>query len=240
VFEEVLMTSQVMGQRITATPAARQTTTVATTVGDVMTTRVISVAESTGYKDIVGLLHRHRVSAVPVLDVAGRVVGVVSEADLLMKQTAPALPVGAVRLAWRLRERSKASAVTAGELMTSPAVTIRADADVAKAARLMRDRNVRRLPVTGADGRLVGIVCRTDVLRVYERPDEQIREEITTGVIAGRFLLDPLDFDVSVESGIVTIAGRAESGTVALTLIAAIRNVEGTVAVHDRLSYPPA
>jgi len=227
------MTSQTTDQRTTATPAT-------TLVQDVMNTRVISVAHGAGYKDIVTLLRRHRVSAVPVLDAAGRVTGVVSGADLLMKQTAPALPVGAVRLAWRLRERSKASACTAAELMTSPAVTVRADADVAKAARLMRDRNVRRLPVTGADGRLVGIVSRTDVLSVYERPDEQIHDEITTGVIAGRFLLDPLDFDVTVTSGIVTIAGRVESGAVALSLLAAIRNVEGAVAVRDRLSYPPA
>jgi CBS domain-containing protein len=227
------MTSQITDQRTTATPAT-------TLVQDVMNPRVISVTEGAAYKDIVTLLRRHRVSAVPVLDAAGRVTGVVSEADLLMKQTAPALPVGAVRLAWRLRERSKASACTAAELMTSPAVTVRADADVAKAARLMRDRNVRRLPVTGADGRLVGIVSRTDVLSVYERPDEQIRDEITTSVIAGRFLLDPLDFDVTVTSGIVTIAGRVKSGAVALSLLAAIRNVEGAVAVRDRLSYPPA
>lgn len=227
------MTSQITDQRTTATPAT-------TLVQDVMTTRVISVTEGAGYKDIVTLLRRHRVSAVPVLDAAGRVTGVVSGADLLMKQTAPALPVGTVRLAWRLRERSKASACTAAELMTSPAVTVRAGADVATAARLMRDRNVRRLPVTGADGRLVGIVSRTDVLSVYERPDEQIRDEITTGVLAGRFLLDPLDFDVTVASGIVTIAGRVESGAVALSLLAAIRNVEGAVAVRDRLSYPPA
>lgn len=226
------MTSQTTDQRTTATPST-------TLVQDVMTTRVISVTEGAGYKDIVTLLRRHRVSAVPVLDAAGRVTGVVSEADLLMKQTAPALPVGAVRLAWRLRERSKASACTAAELMTSPAVSVRADADVAKAARLMRDRNVRRLPVTGADGRLVGIVSRTDVLSVYERPDEQIRDEITTCVIAGRLLLDPLDFDVTVTSGIVTIAGRVESGAVALSLLAAIRNVEGAVAVRDRLTYPP-
>jgi len=241
------MTSETSDQRITTTPAVRQVITYArssaattTLVEDVMTTRVVSVTEATGYKDIVTLLRRHRVSAVPVLNAAGRVTGVVSEADLLMKQTAPALPVGAVRLAWRLRERSKASACTAAELMTSPAVTVRADADVAKAARLMRDRNVRRLPVTGADGRLVGIVSRTDVLSVYERPDEQIRDEITTGVIAGRFLLDPLDFDVTSTSGIVTMAGRVESSAVALSLLAAIRGVEGTVAVRDRLTYPPA
>src|SRR5262249_55478535 len=94
VVEEVLMTSQTTDQRTTATPAT-------TLVQDVMNTRVISVAEGAGYKDIVTLLRRHRVSAVPVLDAAGRVIGVVSEADLLMKQTAPALPVGAVRLAWR-------------------------------------------------------------------------------------------------------------------------------------------
>ena len=227
------MTSQIADQRTTATPAT-------TLVQDVMTTRVISVTEATGYKDVVTLLRRHRVSAVPVLDAGGRVIGVVSEADLLMKQTAPALPVGAVRLAWRLRERSKASACTAAELMTSPAVTVRADADVARAARLMRDRNVRRLPVTGADGRLVGIVSRTDVLSVYERPDEQIRDEITTGVVAGRFLLDPLDFDVTVTSGIVTIAGPVESSAVALSLLAAIRTAEGAVAARDRLTYPPA
>jgi CBS domain-containing protein len=240
------MTSQVSDQRIAATPAARRAITRArsaatttTLVEDVMTTRVISVTETTGYKDIVTLLRRHRVSAVPVLDAAGRVTGVVSEADLLIKQAAPPLPPGAVRLAWRLRERSKASASTAAELMTSPAVTVRVDAEVARAARLMRDRNVRRLPVTDADGRLVGIVSRTDVLSVYERPDEQIRDEIAAGVIAGRFLLDPLDFDVTVTYGIVTIAGRVESSAVALSMLAAIRGVEGTVAVRDRLSYPP-
>jgi len=211
----------------------------ATTVQDVMTSRVVSVPESAGYKDIVTLLRRNRVSAVPVVDQAGRVTGVVSEADLLIKQTAPALPAGAVRMAWRLRERSKASAVTAAELMTSPAVTVTPDADVARAARLMRDRRVKRLPVVDADGRLAGIVSRMDVLSVYERPDAQIRGEVTTGVIAGRFLLDPLDFEVAVRSGIVTITGQAESRAVALSLLGAVRNVEGVVAVRDRLSYPP-
>jgi CBS domain-containing protein len=218
--------------------AVEPTAAAATTVEEVMTTRVISVTESAGYKDIVRLLRRHRVSALPVLDADGRVTGVVSEADLLMKQTAPALPAGTVRLAWRLRERSKASAVTAAELMTSPAVTVGARADVATAARLMGDHKVKRLPVIDADRHLVGIVSRTDVLSVYERPDDQIRDEITAGVI-GRFQLDPLDFDVSVTSGIVTIAGRAQSTAVALALLGAIRNAEGAIAVRDRLSYPP-
>lgn len=209
-----------------------------TTVRDVMTARVVWVPESAGYKDIVTLLRRHRISAVPVLDRAGRVTGVVSEADLLMKQTAPALPVGAVRLAWRLTERSKASAAAAAELMTSPAVTVAADAEVGSAARLMQNHRVKRLPVVDADGRLAGIVSRTDVLSVYERPDEQIRDEITTGVLARRFRLDPLTFEVTVKSGIVTISGQAENHAVALTLLGAVRHVEGVVAVRDRLSYP--
>lgn len=210
----------------------------ATTVEDVMTTRVVSVPESAGYKDIVTLLRRNRVSAVPVVDSAGRVTGVVSEGDLLAKQTAPALPTGSVRMAWRLRERSKASAVTAAELMTSPAVTVTPGADVATAARLMRDRRVKRLPVVGPDGRLAGIVSRMDVLSVYERPDGQIRAEVATGVIAGRLQLDPPEFEITVKSGIVTITGRVDSGAVALSLLGAVRDVEGVVAVRDRLSYP--
>ena len=210
-----------------------------TTVRDVMTSNVVSVPESAGYKDIVTLLHRNRVSAVPVLDRRGRVMGVVSEADLLAKQTAPPLPTGLVRLAWRLRERTKASAVTAAELMTSPAVTIPAGAGVGEAARLMRDRQVKRLPVVDTDGRLAGIVSRVDVLTVYERPDERIRDEIVTDVIAVRLRLDPPRFEVTVRSGIVTIAGRAESLAVGLSLLGAVREVEGVVAVRDELSYPP-
>lgn len=212
----------------------------ATTVRDVMTTRVISVPEAATYKDIVTLLHRNRVSAVPVLDSGGRVTGVVSEADLLAKQTAPALPSGAIRLAWRLRERTKADAVTAAELMTSPAVTVTADAEVTRAARVMRDRHVKRLPVVDGDGHLAGIVSRVDVLSVYERPDDRIRTEIVTGVIAGLFVLDPVCFDVTVRSGIVTVTGQVESAAVALSLLGAVRGVEGVVAVRDRLSYPAA
>jgi CBS-domain-containing membrane protein len=204
-----------------------------------MTTRVISVPESAGYKQIVALLRRYRVSAVPVLDPHGRVTGVVSEADLLMKQTAPALPVGLIRLAWRLTERSKATAATAAELMTSPAVTITDDVEVAKAARLMQDRHIKRLPVVDGDGHLTGIVSRVDLLSVYERPDDRIREQIINGVIVGRFQLSPLSFEVTVKSGVVTITGPMESYASALYLLAAIHSLEGVVAVHDRLSHPP-
>jgi CBS domain-containing protein len=119
-------------------------------------------------------------------------------------------------------------------------VTVGPDASVGQAARLMQDRHVKRLPVVDAGGQLVGIVSRVDVLSVYERPDAEIRHEITAGVIAGRFQLDPLAFEVTVRSGIVTMSGRAESRIAALTLLSAVLHVEGVVAVRDRLGYPAA
>lgn len=209
-----------------------------TTVGDVMTTSVVAVREDTGYKELVTLLRRHRVSAFPVLDQEDRVVGLVSEADLLVKAAAPALPLGPVRLAWRLEERSKVTGAAAADLMSTPPVTIGPAAAVTDAARLMQSRRVKRLPVVDQDGRLVGIISRTDVLSVYERPDEQVRDEVIKAVIAGEFALDPSLFDVTVKSGIVTITGSVDRRAAALSLLGAARYVEGVVAVRDRLRYP--
>jgi CBS-domain-containing membrane protein len=209
-----------------------------TTVGDVMTTNVVAVREGTGYKEIVTLLREHRVSAFPVVDQEDRVVGVVSEADLLVKPAAPAFPQGQIRLAWRLEERSKATGVTAADLMSTPPITIGPAAAVREAARLMQSRQVKRLPVVGKDGRLVGIISRTDVLGVFERPDEQIRDEVIRSISAGELGLDPDLLDVAVKSGIVTISGPVDRRATALSLLGAARYVDGVVAVRDRLSYP--
>ena len=150
------------------------------TVADVMTRSVVAVRETAGYKDIVKVMRRRRVSAFPVLDSADHVVGVVSEADLLLKEAVVASASTGTVPPWaagREKERAKATGVAAAELMTRPAVTIGPDATVAAAARLMYSRHVKRLPVVDATGRLVGIVSRVDVLSVFGRPDEQIRAE---------------------------------------------------------------
>jgi CBS domain-containing protein len=97
--------------------------------------------------------------------------------------TAPALPHGPVRLAWRLEERSKATGVTAADLMSTPPVTIGAAAAVTEAARVMQSRRVKRLAVIGQDDRLVGITSRTDVLSLFERPDEHVRDEVIKAVM---------------------------------------------------------
>jgi CBS domain-containing protein len=210
-----------------------------TTVRDVMTTRVIAVKRSAEFKQIAAVLRQYRVSACPVIDDGGRVIGVVSEADLLYKAADCELPAGLIRLRWKLGEESKITAVTARELMTSPAVTIQADVPVQVAARVMRDRRLKRLPVVGTGGELVGIVTRTDVLGVYDRPDADILAAVKI-VVADEFGTSPDDVEVSVSSGVVTLSGSVPLQEMALELAARIRHIEGVVAVRDRLAVGPA
>jgi CBS domain-containing protein len=208
-----------------------------TTVREVMTDSVVAVRVNAEFKEMVAVMRRRRISAFPVIDASSRVVGVVSEADLLLKEASPAVSQGAIRLAWRQRDR-KAAGVTAAEVMTKPAVTIHEDAPVAEAARLMQSRKLKRLPVVDDNGRLRGIISRTDVLSVFERPDQEIQDEVIKDVIAGEFGLDPEMFVVTVTSGIVTITGSVERRPDALGLLASIRHLEGVIGVRDRLSYP--
>jgi predicted transcriptional regulator len=133
---------------------------------------------------------------------------------------------------------ARAAALTAAELMTRPAITISPEASVADAARTMHAKHVKRLPVVTAAGRLVGIVSRSDILRVYDRLDDDIRKEIEEGVIKGGFCLDSLAFNVTVSGDVVTLVGQIEREPVALSLLQAVRCVDGVVAVREKLSYP--
>jgi CBS domain-containing protein len=211
---------------------------VAATVKDVMTRNVVAVRKHAGYKDIVAVMRRRHVSALPVLDDHDRVVGVVSEADLLLKEAYADRPSGSPRLLLRRRDRAKAGALAAGGLMTSPAVTIAPEATVAEAAQVMHGRRVKRLPVVDSAGRLAGIVSRVDLLGIYDRPDGQIGAEILSEVIKDKFSLDPCAFDVTVASGVVTIAGQAGSLSVAESLLDAVWDVPGVIDIRNRLSYP--
>jgi CBS domain-containing protein len=210
------------------------------TVGDVMTTNVVALRDDADYKEIVAVLRTYRVSACPVIDDGYRVMGLVSEADLLCKLTDPDYPAGLERLRWRLTQQTKANALTAGQLMTSPAIAVHPWATLAEAARQMEQRQIKRLPVVDQDERLVGIVTRSDVLSVYERPDDDIRDEVANVILGEEFDLDPDEFDVAVNSGIVTIAGPVDGLKTALRLLGRIRHSEGVVGTRDRLHYPGA
>lgn len=209
-----------------------------TTVGEVMTCQVMAAREEADFKEIVAVMRHGRVSALPVLDSDNRVIGVVSEADLLAKEAVAGGQNAVLHWPHRAEER-KASAVLARDLMTRPAVTIGRDATVVEAARMMRARRVKRLVVTNEMGRLLGIVSRIDVLSVYDREDDDIRDEIVNDIIIGDYALNPDAFEVLVRCGIVTITGQAESRSVAGHLLEAIRHVEAVVDIRDRLSHPP-
>jgi CBS domain-containing protein len=212
-------------------------------VRDVMTTHVVAVRANASFKEIAATLRGQRVSAFPVLGDGGKVIGVVSEADLIAKEALVAgyeKHPGPLSGLLHRRELEKAKGVTAAELMTQPPVTTGADDLVSHAAHLMHSRQVKRLPVVDEDGCLVGIISRTDVLSVFSRPDEDIRREVTETVILKEFLTDPASFTVTVKDGIVTLEGKPESAPVGRDIVAAVRHIEGVVAVRDRLAYPPA
>jgi len=207
-------------------------------VKDVMSTRVVAVRRTASFKEMAARLHRHGVSAFPVLDEEGKVVGVVSEADLLTKEAFGDSAASAFSWMTRRRDQVKADGATAAELMSTPPVTIGPDESVEHAAWLMYARGVKRLPVTRPDGRLIGIVTRSDVLSVFDRKDEEIRREIREGVLRRKFLCNPNRFTVTIKDGVVTIEGTPEATDVGLDIIAEAKHVQGVVAVRDRLSYP--
>ncbi|MEU8433249.1 CBS domain-containing protein [Streptomyces sp. NPDC029216] len=197
------------------------------TVSDVMTHTAVAIGREASYKEIVELMHQWKVSAVPVLEGEGRVVGVVSEADLLPKEefrrTEPLLPD-------QLEEASKAGGVLAEELMSSPAITVHHDAPVAEAARIMARKHVKRLPVVNEVGMLEGVVSRSDLLKVFLRPDEELEEEIRLAVLAE--LTPGVTFDFAVQDGVVTLCGPVRDRALIPLLARAIRAVEGVVDVR--------
>jgi CBS domain-containing protein len=148
-----------------------------TAVKDVMTTQVAAVMRGATFKEMAAMLLRFRVSALPVIDDEEKVIGVVSEADMLAKEVLG--DPGVISGMLHHREVRKAEGLTAGDLMTHPAVTVRPEESVEHAARLMYTLRIKRLPVVNAGGCLVGMLSRTDVLAVYDRPDEEIRDRLS-------------------------------------------------------------
>lgn len=209
-------------------------------VGDVMTRHVVSILDFTPFKDVVRVLLDHNVSAVPVVDAERRVRGIVSEADLIEKaaQRTEGYPEPWELLTRRGRDlRSKAEAQTAAELMTAPAITVRADLAVAQAARLMRKYGVKRLPVVDEAGVLVGIVSRGDLLKPFLRSDEAIREAVVQDIVLESMCVDPQSLDVRVCDGVVTLEGEMENEFVARDTARMVGELDGVVSVVDRLRY---
>jgi CBS domain-containing protein len=208
------------------------------TVNEVMTQAVASVDEAASYRDLVDLLIDRRISAVPVVDAFQRVLGVVSEADLLRKiEYAGAEAPRLFDSRRRRGDRGKALARTAAELMSKPAVTALTGTTIAAAARLMDRENVKRLPVVDELGRLIGIVTRGDLLKVHLRPDDEIRTDVETVVLRRALGTRAVDVTVEVDAGVVTLTGLVERVTTAEEVVRLSRLVPGVVQVVDEVRY---
>ncbi len=190
-------------------------------VGSVMTGDVVPARDSTPRADLERWLAEYDISGLPVVDADDKVIGVVSATDLR-----------------RAGERTgRAGPLTTGELMSAPAITIRADDSVVRAARVLTERGIERLPVVDEEARLVGIVTRRDLLRIFLRPDAELRDEVLDEVMVRALWLSPQSVDVVVRGGLVTLSGTLEhSGDVAVA-VQMTRQIDGVLGVVNRLAH---
>ncbi|MGD1218431.1 MULTISPECIES: CBS domain-containing protein [Streptomyces] len=209
-------------------------------VSDVMTPTVVAVGRDAPFKDIVTLMEQWKVSALPVLEGEGRVIGVVSEADLLPKEEFRDSDPERFTRRRRPADLAKASGLTAWELMSTPAVTVHADAALAEAARIMAQRKIKRLPVVNDVGLLEGIVSRADLLKVFLREDEDLAEEVRHEVVDRLFPLSADHIQVEASDGVVTLAGWVESTGLVPVAERLARAVEGVVDVRCHLAQASA
>lgn len=217
----------------------RSATINAMNVEQIMTTEVLTVDPGASLRDVAELLVQHRIAGLPVCNDQGEVLGVVSEGDILWKETG--LAVKSNRLLERILdladgEEKRLEARTAGEAMSSPAITISPLAPVSQAAKLMIDRRVNRLPVI-RDGNLVGIVARSDLVRAFIRSDGTIQREIADDVLLRTLWVDPDSLTLVVDDGEVTISGRVDNRTTAELIETYIRRIPGVVGVTPRLTW---
>ncbi len=206
------------------------------TVGDVMTRTVVVAAPETRVKEIARILHEYRVSALPVVE-SDRVLGVVSEDDLLLKEDPGFVSDGLFSGRRRKAERAKAGGLVAAEVMSAPAVTIGPLATHRQAARLMHRERVKRLPVVDERGRILGIISRSDLIGVLLRDDGEIGREICEDVIARALWLDPAGFIVRVTSGVVQVTGQVTKRSLASVLVDCIKQVDGVIGVQARITW---
>jgi CBS domain-containing protein len=203
-------------------------------VEDVMTRNVVSVGPGRPLKEVAANLASYRISGMPVVD-EGTLVGVVSEADIVRKEAGEEKRSTLSRLLGR-RSRSKVGAQTAGEAMSSPPITISPRRDVSEAARLMVERDVNRLPVL-EDGMVIGIVTRADLVRAFVRSDVEIARELRDDVIKGTLWIDPEEVTISVERGVVTLAGELDTKADAELVERFSSRVPGVVQVRSQLRW---
>jgi CBS domain-containing protein len=205
------------------------------TVRQVMTKGLITAGEKTPFKELIQLMHRHSISALPIVDAKQQLVGLVSETDLLVKEQHAG---GELQEPHWLIEADRVNALEAKDVMTCPALTINGDASIAKAARIMREFGVRHLMVV-SKRRPVGIVSRADLLKVFLRPDSEIKQHVLYGVADEMLSIDPAQIEVEVRDGVVTLSGELSDKASRDLLVSISKRMPGVVGVHSRIHLRP-
>ncbi|WP_416223330.1 CBS domain-containing protein [Streptomyces hygroscopicus] len=200
-----------------------------------MTRAVVAVGRDAPFKDIARLMEQWKVSALPVLEGEGRVIGVVSEADLLPKEEFRDSDPDRFTQLHRLPDLAKAGALTAEELMTSPAVTVHPGSTLAQAARIMAQRRIKRLPVVNDEGILEGIISRADLLKVFLRPDNEIADEIRRDIVDVLFPTPVEPIHIMVAEGVVTLTGKVQDTDRIPLTVRLVQGIEGVVDVDCHL-----
>lgn len=208
-------------------------------VSDAMTTEVVTVTPDTRFKTIVSVLESHHVNLIPVIDDERRVLGVVSEADLLAKvERADRVPPGRLeRWFMAAGELHRVEGTLASEIMTRAVDTITPEMTVSDAAQEMTVSEVKTLPVVDEDERLIGIVSRTDLLKTVVREDASIQREVVEGVLRGALAIEPEAVAAVVEDGAVVLLGEVESRGLHDIIEYLVGAVPGVVSVVNRLEY---
>lgn len=207
------------------------------TVADVMTRQVVTVGPEADFKTCARRMQERHISALPVVDLNRKLVGIISEADLLAKERGRGEKRPRLGIRWEDGVTAGGAGLTAADLMTSPAICIAPDASIPQAARLMYSEAVKRLPVVDAKGVVVGIVSRADLLKTFTRSDEEIKREIVSDVITRALFIDPKSVNVDVTNGLVQLTGELETRSLTNLLVEMAGRVEGTVAVESALKW---
>jgi CBS domain-containing protein len=211
-------------------------------VRELMTEKVLTIGPEAPIKDVAKILVANGVSGLPVCDIEGGVLGVISEGDILYKEHDPAEGHMGGPLGWIIegspnyKGYAKAKALTARKAMTSPAITIAPYESVSQAARIMCERHVNRLPVVQNE-KLVGIVTRADLVRAFTRTDAELEQELRQDVLERTMWIDPGNVDVTVENGGAALSGRLPTRSDVELLNRLAARVPGVVAVESTVAW---
>ena len=205
---------------------------------DFMTTDVITVSPEDGLKAAARMMVQKGISGLPVVGADGKLVGIITEADFV-KQEAGRSQQRYRRLLDALfgEREARPMGETVADAMTRHPVVVDKEAPISEAAREMADRGIKRLPVVDAEGRLLGIISRADIMRAFARPDGVIEDQVREDIIHRVLMIDRDAVGVALHDGHVSLTGSVPTRSDARLLEELVRRVEGVVGVEADLSW---